>query len=195
MGARRRRPHRTRDRARARTGAPADAALRQARAAFGCLEFEIDSAPSAAPAVSSGHQIRLTITAYSRAQGVWGLRYRYALAPAHGFIFRRMTRAMMRRAEQVGAEDGRPPSLKPGRDGSSPWPWPRLSRYAAQAITCATGFRQKRRSLAKLLARRARGFGCRSGWRRESVADLTKPQPGDRRAADRAFFRPAEEPP
>ncbi len=62
----------------------------------GVLEFEIDPEPAgAAP------RTRLTITAYWHAQGVWGLLYWYALAPAHLFIFRRMTRAMMRRAEQV----------------------------------------------------------------------------------------------
>jgi Protein of unknown function (DUF2867) len=43
---------------------------------------------------------RLTITAYWHPQGVWGLLYWYALVPAHLFIFRGMTAAMVRRAEQ-----------------------------------------------------------------------------------------------
>jgi uncharacterized protein YbjT (DUF2867 family) len=64
----------------------------------GVLEFEIDTeAGGATP------RTRLTITAYWHAQGVWGLLYWYALAPAHLFIFRRMTRAMMRRAERLDA--------------------------------------------------------------------------------------------
>jgi len=66
----------------------------------GVLEFEVD--PETAP--TPGHRTRLTITAYWHPQGVWGLLYWYALAPAHLFIFRRMTRAMMRRAEQFDAE-------------------------------------------------------------------------------------------
>lgn len=64
----------------------------------GVLEFEID--PEAAGA---DLRTRLTITAYWHAQGVWGLLYWYALAPAHLFIFRRMTRAMMRHAEKIDA--------------------------------------------------------------------------------------------
>ena len=66
----------------------------------GVLEFEID--PEPAPA--SGKHARLTITAYWHPQGMWGLLYWYAFAPAHLFIFRRMTRAMLRRAEQVDAD-------------------------------------------------------------------------------------------
>jgi uncharacterized protein YbjT (DUF2867 family) len=65
----------------------------------GVLEFDIEPEP-AAPA---GPRTRLTITAYWHPKGVWGLLYWYALAPAHLFIFRRMTRAMVRRAEQIDA--------------------------------------------------------------------------------------------
>jgi len=65
----------------------------------GVLEFEVE------PEDTSGHdrRTRLTITAYWHPQGVWGLLYWYALAPAHLFIFRRMSRAMLRRAEQCDA--------------------------------------------------------------------------------------------
>lgn len=66
----------------------------------GVLEFEID--PEPAPA--SGARTRLTITAYWHPQGVWGLLYWHALAPAHLFIFRRMTRAMLRRAERFDGD-------------------------------------------------------------------------------------------
>jgi uncharacterized protein YbjT (DUF2867 family) len=65
----------------------------------GVLEFEVEPEPAAAP----GLRTRLTITAYWHPQGVWGLLYWYALAPAHLFIFRRMTQAMLRRAEQIDA--------------------------------------------------------------------------------------------
>ena len=65
----------------------------------GVLEFEIDPEPAA----GSAPRTQLSITAYWHAQGVWGLLYWYALAPAHLFIFRRMTRAMMRRAEALDA--------------------------------------------------------------------------------------------
>jgi uncharacterized protein YbjT (DUF2867 family) len=61
----------------------------------GVLELEVD--PVADPTVD--RRTRLTITAYWHPQGVWGLLYWYALAPAHLFIFRRMTRTMLRRAE------------------------------------------------------------------------------------------------
>jgi len=66
----------------------------------GVLEFEVD--PETAPA--PGDHTRLTITAYWHPQGVWGLLYWLALAPAHLFIFRKMTRAMLRRAEQIDAD-------------------------------------------------------------------------------------------
>jgi uncharacterized protein YbjT (DUF2867 family) len=65
----------------------------------GVLEFEIDPEPAAA----AERRTRLTITAYWHPRGVWGLLYWYALAPAHLFIFRRMTRSMMRRAERLDA--------------------------------------------------------------------------------------------
>jgi uncharacterized protein YbjT (DUF2867 family) len=61
----------------------------------GVLELDIDPEPD-------GRQ-RLTITAYWHPQGVWGLLYWYALVPAHLFIFRGMTAAMMRKAERLDA--------------------------------------------------------------------------------------------
>ncbi len=72
----------------------------------GVLEFEVEPEPAVAAAPASGARTRLTITAYWHPQGVWGLLYWYALAPAHLFIFRRMTRAMLRRAAQ--SESGEP---------------------------------------------------------------------------------------
>jgi hypothetical protein len=66
----------------------------------GVLEFEVD--PETIP--PHDRRTRLTITAYWHPQGVWGLLYWYALAPAHLFIFRRMTRSMVRRAEQFDAD-------------------------------------------------------------------------------------------
>jgi uncharacterized protein YbjT (DUF2867 family) len=65
----------------------------------GVLEFEIDPEPAGA----TGPRSRLTITAYWHPQGIWGLLYWYALVPAHLFIFRAMSRAMLRRAEQIDA--------------------------------------------------------------------------------------------
>jgi uncharacterized protein YbjT (DUF2867 family) len=59
----------------------------------GMLEFEIEPLPDG--------KTRLTETAYWHPQGVWGLLYWYALVPAHLFIFRGMTRAMVRRAEAI----------------------------------------------------------------------------------------------
>jgi Protein of unknown function (DUF2867) len=67
----------------------------------GVLEFEIDPEPTA----DAPQRTRLTITAYWHPQGVWGLLYWYAMVPAHLFIFRAMSRAMMRRAEQIDADD------------------------------------------------------------------------------------------
>jgi hypothetical protein len=64
------------------------------------LEFEVDPEPAPAP----GDHTRLTITAYWHPQGVWGLLYWHALAPAHLFIFHKMTRAMLRRAERLDAD-------------------------------------------------------------------------------------------
>jgi uncharacterized protein YbjT (DUF2867 family) len=66
----------------------------------GVLEFEVDPEPAPTP----GPRTRLTITAYWHPQGVWGLLYWFALAPAHVFIFRKMTRAMLRRAEHFDSE-------------------------------------------------------------------------------------------
>jgi uncharacterized protein YbjT (DUF2867 family) len=56
----------------------------------GVLEFEIE------PLTGGGS--RISMTAYWHPRGVWGLLYWYALAPAHGFLFRRMTRVMAQRA-------------------------------------------------------------------------------------------------
>ncbi len=66
----------------------------------GVLEFEVDPQPGPAAVPST----RLTVTAYWHPRGVWGLLYWYALAPAHLFIFRRMTRAMLRRAQRLDAD-------------------------------------------------------------------------------------------
>jgi uncharacterized protein YbjT (DUF2867 family) len=57
----------------------------------GILEFEIEPLP--------GGGTRLTETAYWHPQGVWGLLYWAALVPFHLFIFKHMTREMVRRAE------------------------------------------------------------------------------------------------
>ena len=65
----------------------------------GILEFELE------PRAEGG--TRLTETAYWHPRGVWGLLYWYALVPFHLFIFRAMTRAMVRRAEDRSAEDER----------------------------------------------------------------------------------------
>lgn len=43
----------------------------------------------------------LTTTSRFHPNGIWGLLYWYALAPAHFFIFRRMPRRMARRAEEL----------------------------------------------------------------------------------------------
>ena len=64
----------------------------------GMLEFEIEPLPDGTT--------RLTETAYWHPQGVWGLLYWYALVPAHLFIFRGMTRAMVRRAEAIETAHG-----------------------------------------------------------------------------------------
>jgi uncharacterized protein YbjT (DUF2867 family) len=63
----------------------------------GILEFDVE--PEAA------ERTRLTVTAYWHPQGVWGLLYWAVLAPFHLFIFRGMTRAMVRRAERLAAGD------------------------------------------------------------------------------------------
>ena len=62
----------------------------------GILEFELE------PLAQGG--TRLTETAYWHPRGIWGLLYWYAMVPAHLFLFRRMTRVMVRRAEQGAAQ-------------------------------------------------------------------------------------------
>lgn len=56
----------------------------------GVLEFELLPAGEGCT--------RVKVTAYWHPRGVWGLLYWYALAPAHLFIFRGMTRAIAARA-------------------------------------------------------------------------------------------------
>lgn len=53
----------------------------------GVLEFEVDPLADGCT--------RLAITAYWHPQGVWGLLYWYAMMPAHGVLFARMTQAML----------------------------------------------------------------------------------------------------
>ena len=48
----------------------------------------------------------MTATAYWHPAGVAGLAYWYALVPAHLFIFRGLTRAIMRRASAAPAHSG-----------------------------------------------------------------------------------------
>ena len=43
----------------------------------------------------------VSATAYWHPAGVWGLLYWYALVPAHLFIFRGLTRAILRRAKRA----------------------------------------------------------------------------------------------
>jgi uncharacterized protein YbjT (DUF2867 family) len=59
----------------------------------GVLEFEIEP-------LGDG-RTRLTETAYWHPAGIWGLAYWWVLVPAHLFIFKGMTRAMVRRAEAL----------------------------------------------------------------------------------------------
>lgn len=59
----------------------------------GVLEFEIEP-------LGEG-RTRLTETAYWHPAGIWGLMYWWVLVPAHLFIFKGMTRAMVRRAEAM----------------------------------------------------------------------------------------------
>jgi uncharacterized protein YbjT (DUF2867 family) len=61
----------------------------------GILEFELQPLPDGGT--------RLVETAYWHPRGVWGLLYWYAMVPAHLFLFRRMTRAMVRCAERSAA--------------------------------------------------------------------------------------------
>jgi hypothetical protein len=74
----------------------------------GVLEFEVDPEPAPQPSPDGTPAVhcltRLTITAYWHPQGVWGLLYWYSLVPAHLFIFRAMTRAMLRRAARIDAQ-------------------------------------------------------------------------------------------
>ncbi len=58
----------------------------------GVLEFELEP--------QEGRRTRVTATAYWHPRGVWGLLYWYALVPAHLFVFRGLTAAIARRAEQ-----------------------------------------------------------------------------------------------
>ena len=57
----------------------------------GVLEFDIDD-------TGNGRRT-LHVTAYFHPAGVWGILYWFALLPFHAFIFRGMTRAIVRRAE------------------------------------------------------------------------------------------------
>ena len=66
----------------------------------GILEFELEPLP--------GGGTRLTEVAYWHPQGVWGLLYWAVLVPFHLFIFKGMTRAMVRRAEALAQEGAAP---------------------------------------------------------------------------------------
>jgi hypothetical protein len=59
----------------------------------GVLEFDIED--------SDDGQRTIGVTAYFHPAGVWGILYWIALLPFHAFIFRGMTRAIARRAEQL----------------------------------------------------------------------------------------------
>lgn len=61
----------------------------------GVLEFDIDEVENDRRSIS--------VTAYFHPAGVWGILYWLALLPLHAFIFRGMTRAMAKRAEQLTA--------------------------------------------------------------------------------------------
>jgi hypothetical protein len=78
----------------------------------GVLEFEIDPRPEGGS--------RITVTAYWHPQGVWGLLYWYAMIPAHLFLFRRMTAAMVRRAAEIDAAGLPPPALPPALPPAAP---------------------------------------------------------------------------
>ena len=67
----------------------------------GVLEFEIEPLAGTAGESSGNAATRLTITAYWHPRGVWGLLYWYALVPAHLFIFDRMARAMVQKAQEL----------------------------------------------------------------------------------------------
>lgn len=64
----------------------------------GVLEFEIEPRPGGASQIS--------VTAYWHPQGVWGLLYWYVLVPAHGFLFKRLTREIARRAQTLPLRQG-----------------------------------------------------------------------------------------
>jgi uncharacterized protein YbjT (DUF2867 family) len=57
----------------------------------GVLEFDLEALPDGGT--------RLRATAYWHPKGFWGLAYWYSLVPAHLFIFRGWTRALVRQAE------------------------------------------------------------------------------------------------
>ena len=59
----------------------------------GILEFALEPLPDGGT--------RLTETAYWHPQGVWGLAYWAVLVPFHAFIFKGMTRAIVRRARSA----------------------------------------------------------------------------------------------
>jgi uncharacterized protein YbjT (DUF2867 family) len=59
----------------------------------GVLEFVVTPAET-----DHGSGASVSATAYWHPAGVWGLIYWYALIPAHAFIFRGLTRAILRRA-------------------------------------------------------------------------------------------------
>lgn len=60
----------------------------------GVLEFVVKPA-------ADGQGSSVSATAYFHPAGVWGLAYWYALEPAHGFLFRGLTRSIQRRASAL----------------------------------------------------------------------------------------------
>jgi hypothetical protein len=63
----------------------------------GVLEFVVQPA-EATDGGPPGAATSVSATAYWHPAGVWGLVYWYALIPAHAFIFKGLTRAILRRA-------------------------------------------------------------------------------------------------
>ena len=59
----------------------------------GVLEYAI---------MDDGDQRRLSVQAYWHPAGVWGILYWYALLPAHSFLFKGTTRAIVQRATRIG---------------------------------------------------------------------------------------------
>lgn len=59
----------------------------------GVLQFNIED--------TGNDQRTISVTAYFHPAGVWGILYWFALLPFHAFIFRGMTRAIVRRAEKA----------------------------------------------------------------------------------------------